>query len=299
VVCLSEACQAWRPVDRQSLAGLDWLKDDIGKLREAYETACRVMPAGATWQAIECGDRRLGLLVHPAAEADGPRRVIVYFHGGGWIVGSPLTHADISGALAAATGLRVVSVDYRLAPEHVAPAPIADGLVAIDHVLAGDAGNSLILCGDSAGAAIALAVAAAAPREAKAGISGIAACYGSYGLLESNSLRQFGTREGGLDVACLARMWSAAHAAGAASPYAIRAISKTGDAPVYILGGGRDPLLDDSTALAQALRASGRLAALDIVAGEGHGFLHGGPDAPAARAAFERLAQWIGALPLP
>ncbi|MBL8907937.1 MAG: alpha/beta hydrolase fold domain-containing protein, partial [Rhizobiales bacterium] len=195
-----------------------------------------------------------------------------------------------SGALAAASGLCVVSVDYRLAPEHVAPAPIADGLAAIAHVLAADAGNSVVLCGDSAGAAIALAVAAAA----KARISGIAACYGSYGLLESNSLRQFGTREDGLDVACLARIWSAAHEPNAAGPYAIGAISNAGSAPVYLLAGGREPLLDDSIALAQALRVSGRLAGLDVVAGEGHGFLHAGP---AARAAFERLAQWIGALP--
>ena len=92
-------------------------------------------------------------------------RIIVYFHGGGWIVGSPLTHADISGALSAATGLEVVSVDYRLAPEYPAPAPIEDGLAAIDHVLARDRGTSLILCGDSAGAAIALAVASAAPLQ--------------------------------------------------------------------------------------------------------------------------------------
>ena len=297
MVCLSEGLQAWRPVNRQSLAGLDWLNDDIGTLREAYETACRVMPEGATWQAIAYGERRLGLLVHAPARANGPRRAIIYFHGGGWIVGSPLTHADISGALSAATGLAVISVDYRLAPEHVAPAPIADGLAAIDYILARDRGTSLILCGDSAGAAIALAVASAASAAVKARIAGIAACYGSYGLLDSASLKNFGSHASGLDAACLARMWNAAHGPHAASPYAIEAVSKAGDAPVYVLAGAQDSVLDDSIALAEALYPGGRLAGLDIVAGEGHGFLHGGLMVPAARAAFGRLAHWIGSLP--
>ena len=294
MVWLSEGSQAWRLVNRQSLAGLDWLNDDIGSLREAYETACRVIPDGAAWQAIACGERRLGLLVHPPAKADGPRRAIVYFHGGGWIVGSPLTHADISGALSAATGLAVVSVDYRLAPEHVAPAPIEDGLAAIDYALSRDGGMSLILCGDSAGAAIALAVAAAA----KARIAGIAACYGSYGLLNSQSLHALGSRANGLDAKCLARMWNAAHATDATSPYQIEAVSRAGNAPVYLLVGAQDPVLDDSMALAEALRTRSRLAGLDVVPGEGHGFLHSGLAVPGVRAAYTRLAQWIGSLPL-
>lgn len=294
MVCLSGEGQAWRLLNRQSLAGLDWLNDDIGKLREAYETACRVIPHGATWQAIACGEKRLGLLVHPPAKASGP--VIVYFHGGGWIVGSPLTHADISGALSAATGLEVVSVDYRLAPEFPAPAPIEDGLAAIDHVLARDLRTSLILCGDSAGAAIALAVAAAASPAIKARIAGIAACYGSYGLLNSRSLNEFGSRAGGLDVACLARMWRCAHGDDAASPYGIKAVSGGGDAPVYVVVGAQDPVLDDFMALAAALGSGGSVE-LDVVSGEGHGFLHGGLEASSARSAFGRLAQWIVGLP--
>lgn len=297
MVCLSENGEAWRPVNRQSLVGLDWLNDDIGMLREAYETACRVIPEGATWQAIACGERRLGLLVHPAAKANGPRRAIIYFHGGGWIVGSPLTHADISGALSAATGLSVVSVAYHLAPEHPAPAPIEDGLAAIDHMLARAPGLSFVLCGDSAGAAIALAVAAAAPPAIKARIAGIAACYGSYGLLDSASLKQMGSRQSGLDVACLARMWKAAHGTQTTSPYGIGAISQASDAPVYVLVGAQDPVLDDSIAFADALHAAKRFAGLDIVPGEGHGFLHGGLTAPSAQAAFGRLARWMDALP--
>ncbi len=256
------------------------------------------MPEGATWQAIECGEKRLGLLVHPPAKVERSRRTIVYFHGGGWIVGSPLTHADISGALSAATGLAVVSIDYRLAPEHVAPAPIEDGLIAIDQLLSRDRSMSLILCGDSAGAGIALAVAAAAPPMDHARIAGIVACYGSYGLLDSASLGRFGTRESGLDVACVSRMWNAAHAPGADSPYSIAAVSRSGSAPAYILAGARDPLLDDSIALADALSPHGRIAGLDIVPGAGHGFLHDGLTSPAAGAAFGRLAQWIHSLPL-
>jgi len=88
--------------------------------------------------------------------------VIVYFHGGGYIVGSPLTHADITTELGRRTGLALYSVDYRLAPEFVAPAPIEDGHSVIDHLVRNGT-RDIILCGDSAGGSIALAVEASLP----------------------------------------------------------------------------------------------------------------------------------------
>jgi len=58
-------------------------------------------------------------------------RLIVYFHGGGWVVGSHDTHHSVAALLAADTGCAVASVDYRLAPEHPFPAPCDDALQAV------------------------------------------------------------------------------------------------------------------------------------------------------------------------
>ena len=86
---------------------------------------------------------------------------LVYFHGGGLVAGNVATHDFIGRALAAYGACRVVSVDYRLAPEHPFPAALDDALAAVTHVGAhaarfGIDGARLGICGDSAGAALAL-----------------------------------------------------------------------------------------------------------------------------------------------
>jgi acetyl esterase len=95
---------------------------------------------------------------------------LVYFHGGGMVAGSMDTHDAIARALAHAGGVRVVSVDYRLAPEHPFPAALDDALAAIRHIgrHAGDFGIDaarLGICGDSAGATLATATCQAVARD--------------------------------------------------------------------------------------------------------------------------------------
>jgi acetyl esterase len=187
-----------------------------------------------------------------------------------------------------AVGLEVISVDYRLAPEHVAPAPIEDGIAAIGYALAGARHKTIILCGDSAGAAIALAVASRCER-----VAGVAACYGSYGLLESESLRLFGSRADGIDPDCIRRMWTAANESSESSPYAVETIADAVSVPVYVLAAERDPVRDDSLALARALKERGCDVSLDVVSEERHGFLHGGLDKPVAAAALGRISHWM------
>jgi acetyl esterase/lipase len=85
---------------------------------------------------------------------------LVYFHGGGWVAGSIDTHDAIARALAAAGACRVVSVGYRLAPEHRFPAAVADALAAVSYLAAHAAdfdldANRLGVCGDSAGGTLA------------------------------------------------------------------------------------------------------------------------------------------------
>ena len=94
---------------------------------------------------------------------------LVYFHGGGLVSGSVATHDAIGRALADAGGCRVVSVEYRLAPEYPFPAALDDALAAITYVAAhaalfGIDGTRLGLCGDSAGGTLAAATCQAAAR---------------------------------------------------------------------------------------------------------------------------------------
>jgi acetyl esterase len=101
----------------------------------------------------------------------GPRPVLVYFHGGGWVIGDLESHDATVRALAAASGVTVVAVDYRLAPEHAFPAAVDDCLAAVrwvaEPLTAAELGvdpDRMAVGGDSAGGNLA-AVAAQQLRD--------------------------------------------------------------------------------------------------------------------------------------
>ncbi|MGA7803403.1 alpha/beta hydrolase [Bradyrhizobium sp.] len=99
----------------------------------------------------------------PAGGQDEPASGFIFFHGGGMVAGSIDTHDRVAAALAQATGCRLISVDYRLAPEHKFPAAINDAIAATEFVsrqaasLGIDA-KRLVVGGDSAGATLAAVV---------------------------------------------------------------------------------------------------------------------------------------------
>jgi acetyl esterase len=99
----------------------------------------------------------------PAAKQDRVSAGMVYFHGGGWVIGSLVTHDGICARLAEASNCRIVAVDYRLAPEHKFPCAIEDAIAATQFVAANAAAfgidpSRLAIGGDSAGANIAAVV---------------------------------------------------------------------------------------------------------------------------------------------
>jgi monoterpene epsilon-lactone hydrolase len=97
-------------------------------------------------------------MLRPPSAPEG--RLVLYVHGGGWLFGSPRSHRVISSNLARASGCAVLSVHYRLAPEHPAPAAHDDVFGAYQWALAqGYSGPSMGLAGDSAGGNMALAAA--------------------------------------------------------------------------------------------------------------------------------------------
>ena len=105
----------------------------------------------------------LGIRIYtPLGAGPEPLPGLIYFHGGGLVAGTVATHDPIGRALANSGACRVVSVDYRLAPEHPFPAALDDALAAVRHIGAhaaeyGINGMRLGICGDSAGGTLAAA----------------------------------------------------------------------------------------------------------------------------------------------
>jgi acetyl esterase/lipase len=273
-------------MSRRHSMRLDWRRGNVLDLRRAYERACRVTPAGASWRMIEAEGRPIRVLVHESPQPT--ERVILYFHGGGWMFGSPATHADISRELARTTGSTVVSVDYRLAPEHKAPAAIADGLAVLnDCCNAGFA--SVILAGDSAGGALALAVEREAAKRGDR-IAGVCSFYGAFGHVTAPC----GKTHDGLDALSIRRYWRAANGSAGKSPYSISALADGPGCPVHLVIAGRDPLRDDSIALARAFKD--RSVSIDMHPFEGHSFLQHPLAHRAKQTAYRNIARWIGGL---
>lgn len=88
----------------------------------------------------------------------GNQAVIMYLHGGGYTMGSPQTHAGFTGVLSQLSGIRILSVDYRLAPENPYPAAIDDAVSAYRWLLRqGVPPQSIVMGGDSAGGGLTFA----------------------------------------------------------------------------------------------------------------------------------------------
>jgi len=119
-----------------------------------------VKPAhGTTYERIELAHCRAEVLRTPQTED----RVVVYLHGGAFVVGGRFLHRGLMSRIAARTRSAVVAVDYRQLPHHPVSASIADGLDAYRHVLdSGVPASSVVIMGDSAGGYLTFQVALAA-----------------------------------------------------------------------------------------------------------------------------------------
>src|SRR5881409_2539923 len=208
--------------------------------------------------------------------------VLVYYHGGGWVIGDLDTHDVQCRQITAEAGVTVVSVDYRLAPEHKFPAAVDDAWAATRWVvahageLAADA-SRLAVGGDSAGGNLAAVVALLARGEGAPAIAVQVLIYPVTDLVgETRSYRDFAegyllTREG--------MRWFIAHYLTAeaeaadwrASP--LRAQSLAGLPPALIVTAGFDPLRDEGEAYARRLRDAGVRVDYACYGGMLHGFV--------------------------
>ena len=229
-----------------------------------------------------------------------PKGLIVYFHGGGWVVGTVAGFHPLTATLAQRTGCAVLSVDYRLAPEHPFPAPVEDALAAIrwgaeqSAARIGGAPKALIAIGDSAGGNLATVASRLYNQGSPARkvdlqvlaypVTGHDFDTGSYlefaegNLLTRNDMKWF---------------WNhylpdaAERDHPDASPLHAKDLSAS--PPALILSAGRDPLRDEGEAYGRRLEAAGVPAEVVRCEGLVHGFLAMINYAPSAGRAFERI----------
>jgi acetyl esterase len=213
--------------------------------------------------------------------------VFVYFHGGGFVAGSPETHRCVTAWLARLSRMRVFSARYRLAPEHRFPAQREDAVAAC-RAMAGEAG--IFLAGDSAGACIALWGLQGLDAPMRARIAGLVLLYGGYGLIESASIARYGTLENGLDSQTLAVMYSRL---GGDVVWPTAFAGEIAE-PAYVLAAEMDALLDDSTRLFGGLGPN-PANYLTVAKGEDHGFFKRTRRDSVALRELENAAEWATA----
>lgn len=267
----------------------------IAKQRAVYDRMCRAFhrgyPAGVT-----ATDTTFGKV--PCRHYPGSAATVVYFHGGGFVVGGLHSHDDICAEIRASTGFHVISVDYRLCPEHPHPAAFDDA-VAATRAIASHLPHPLILVGDSAGANLAAATAHAIGRNQAHGIAGQILIYpglggdtdkGSY-LTHANAPML--TRD---DVLFYART---RHATGEPEPdpsfAPLSDRNFSGLPPTLALAAECDPLADDAHAYAARITAAGGKARAITEAGLVHGYLRARATVPRAAASFTRIINTITA----
>src|SRR5438034_11760146 len=127
----------------------------VAELRDQYDRAEKVFPVGLDVQ-IERLQTPVAERLRPAGAP--PGRVVLYLHGGGYVIGSPRSHRHLAAAIASASGASALLLDYRLAPEHPFPAAVDDAVAAYRWLLEqGVSPAHLVIAGDSAGGGLTIA----------------------------------------------------------------------------------------------------------------------------------------------
>jgi acetyl esterase len=228
---------------------------------------------------------------------------IYYVHGGGWFACDVDTHDRMLRVLAAASGLHVFAIDYRLAPEHVFPAALEDCLAGwtwlLDNGPGQGIGENIAISGDSAGATLALGVVLSERDAGRKLPVGMALLYGSFAPnLKSASSIRYGQGPYGLTAARMAWYWARYLGPHGQKPPVLAAplhADFRGLPPCYLGTGECDVLADDSRLIAEPMRAAGMDVTLDVWPGLTHGVLQMTRDVRAAHDVVVRVARRLAA----
>ena len=230
---------------------------------------------------------------------------LVFFHGGGWVIGNLDSHDVVCRMLAHEGELIVISVDYRLAPEHKFPAAVDDSITATKWIaanakqLAIDAAQ-LLVGGDSAGGNLAAVVALAARDGDGPKLAGQLLIYPATDFAMSHPSHS--EPETSILLTHSVIKWFCNHYLNGtadidhwrASP--ARAKTLTGLPPAYVLTAGADPLRDEGAEYAARLKDAGVPMTYRHFAGQFHGFFTMGKLLQQANVAVAEIAGWLKTL---
>jgi acetyl esterase len=287
------------PDSAPTSVGIDERRRTFRAEREALRGEPALM-AAVNDRQIELKGRTLAArLYEPLKAVD--TALVVYFHGGGFVVGDLETHDWLCRRLAFDTGARLLAIDYRLAPEHPFPAALDDAADVVRYASEhreefGVPGAAIIMMGDSAGANL-VTVAARHLRDERVNVTAQVLIYPTLGPeLVTDSAHRFGTGYL-LDLEALRRDYSlylngfVDHTDPRVTPLLSNDLS--GVAPAVVLVAQCDPLRDEGVAYAGLLEHFAvpveLLEAEEMV----HGFLEMGAVVPDALAILDDLAEHV------
>ncbi|MFE0021782.1 alpha/beta hydrolase [Amycolatopsis sp. NPDC059021] len=273
----------------QKLTGAELVRGSVEQSRALLELGRHLVsgrpiePVAAREVQIPTPDGDLPATLYTPAGLPEPSGLLVFFHGGGWVVGNRTSHDNAARYLAKHAGVRVLSIEYRLAPEHPFPAAAEDAVAAFEyaHAKASDLGadpDRIAVGGDSAGGN--LAAVTAQQTVAKGGPAPV------FQLLiypATDFTKRYRSRElfaDGFFLTDAHMNWFEGHYVPRGTDLTdprlspLHAKDLSGLPPAYVVTAGFDPLRDEGETYAQKMREAGVPVALSRQPDLIHGFLN-------------------------
>lgn len=237
--------------------------------------------------------------------AEGPYPVLIYYHGGGFIMHNIQSHDSLCRRLCNVSGCAVVNVGYRLAPEAPYPAAVEDSYAALQWVYEhseqlGIDPARIAVAGDSAGAALSAVMSLLSRDRGGPAISGQVLCYGIAGCLsneESASMQELGHGGYVLTTEFIDLCMRSYHGENAdeddpyLNPGRAKDLSKL--PKTYLITAEYDPLRDDGEAFGQRLKAAGNEVTFLRAPGMMHGFLLLWEKFDRSREIIDSIGAWL------
>jgi epsilon-lactone hydrolase len=270
---------------------------DIAELRRQYtylSDRFGAAPGDVAFEAGHVGPIKGEWVKHGASTAD---RLILYFHGGGYIAGSPETHRPLIARLAQASEAHAFVPAYRLAPEFAFPAAVRDGIDAYRHLIAKVDPKAIVVAGDGSGGGLAFAVLLAA-RNAGLAMPAAVVAMSPWADLSLSGMSVL-TNKGNDTALTWELLFLSARQylrkTNPCDPYASPAYANFRDfPPVMVHAGSLEMLKDDASRIGDRAADSGTPVSVEIYDHMQHVF-QANPYVPEARVSLQRLGQFVRA----
>lgn len=273
-----------------------WKRDtSVAQMRQDWDELFGDVSVDAGIEDVDAGGVKAQWVSAPGAAVN---RAILYFHGGGFQVGSVVSHRELMAHLSAASQCRVLGVDYRLAPEHRYPAALDDAWATFQWLLGqGFAPHHIALAGDSAGGGLALSLLLRL-REASQPLPAAAVLMSAWTDLTASGA-SYGTRADTDPIhqrpmiVAMARNYLGKEG-NAADPLVSPLFAELrGLPPLLAQVGDRETVLDDSRDFVARAKEAGVDATLQVWDDMIHVFQQFPTQLPEARAAIDDMGRFV------